>query len=170
MYANREQEATMSVLRGLSYNLHILEAMAFNRKDGIDKVNELLNPIISHLVKIAIVDENRDYYVKHWQHEVLIWLDSIDYVCNNLKNKTRLKYRDYMLCLNDDLGDVSCVKRHIRHFRIKWGRIPPKLMQYDLQELHKQIRAILEAQFLAMSQNSWDEQTLITNKIYKGFI
>ena len=70
----------MGVIQGLLYNLHILEAMAFNRKDGIDKVNDLLNPIIHHLVKIAIYthSKDRDIQVEGWENEILNWLEQID--------------------------------------------------------------------------------------------
>lgn len=45
---------------------YVLEVMAFSRADGLKELNAKLNPIISHLIKIAIIDEHRDIYVRHW--------------------------------------------------------------------------------------------------------
>ena len=94
---------------------YVLEVMAFSRADGLKELNAKLNPIISHLIKIAIIDEHRDIYVKHWQHEVLGWLEDINFVCNNLKKGKSLRLINYLTCLQDDLGKES-----------RWGDEPPK--------------------------------------------
>lgn len=156
----------MPVIQGLLYNLHILEAMANNRKDGIDKVNDLLTPIIEHLVKIAIYNysKDREVQVKGWENEVLNWLEQIDDYCNSLKDNKRLKFKDYMLCLNDDLGRDDIVRRKVNIITRRYKHC------YDVEnftELRQTLWQILEAQFKVMSVDVWCEQTLKENENYK---
>lgn len=151
----------------LAYNFHILKAMATHRKKGIDFVNSLLNQIIRHLVKIALYNErDRDIQVQGWEVEILVWLDEIDYKCNNLKGNKSLTLKDYTLCLNDDLGNDGLMFRTIRNVKRKmsnvtlWVEIPPpdlRLLVYD----------ILQSQFKAMAQGKWSENLLLENESYK---
>ena len=156
----------MGVIQGLLYNLHILEAMAFNRKDGIDKVNDLLNPIIHHLVKIAIYthSKDRDIQVEGWENEILNWLEQIDEFCNNLKNGKQLKLADYMLCLKDDLGQTHLVRSKIN----RWSRAYKGKCNRDTdaEALRLTLWDILETQFKDMSNKCWDEFSLTNHNLY----
>lgn len=124
---------------GLKYDLHILLAMSFGIKEGIDEVNANLNPIISHLIKIAIIDENRDIYIKGWQKEILAWLGRIYKKCNNLKGGSSLKLKDYKLCLDDDLGRNSLIEAHIIDIELSWGENEPKERSYNVGKLRNSI-------------------------------
>lgn len=161
----------MSVLKGyistIAYHIHTLEAMAFGRKEGLEKVNDLLNPIIDHLTKIAIYNHSKDRTenAKHWQNEILGWLEYLDEFCNNLKDGKRLKLKDYMLCLGDDLGRDSIVKRKVNKISRKYEGLCHKID--DPAELREILWNILEAQFKAMSGEEWDKNTLIQNRLYK---
>lgn len=162
----------MSVLKGyinsLKYDLHILEAMAFKRKAGIDKLNEQLTPIIHHLVKIAIyktTNKDRDENVEHWENEVLDMLDDIYDTCNSLKHGKRLKFKDYMLCLGDDLGRESQVQSKInmwsRKYKNKCNR------DTDAESLRIKLWSILEAQFKGMANQKWSDFSLTNHPDYK---
>lgn len=157
----------MSVLQGLLYNLHILEAMAFNRKDAIDKVNELLSPIIEHLVKIAIYkqsNKDRNIQVEGWESEILNWLEQIYIHANKLKKRNQLKLRDYLLCLGDDLAHSSIVRAEIN----KWCRAYKDKCNRDTdaETLRLTLWNILETQFKDMSNRCWDEFSLINHPLY----
>lgn len=161
----------MSVLKDLTHNLLTLEAMANGRADGIAKVNSLLNPIITHLIKLAIIDDiSRDIYVEGWQHEVLNWISDINFTCNNLKGGKRLKLRDYLRCLQDDLGSEARVRSHITRIKLKWGRTPPATRAYSLKGLRDVLWALLETQFKALSNDSWDVSTLTECADYKSLL
>lgn len=156
----------MGILSSLRYQLHILEAMAFSRKEGIDKVNALLNPIIHHLIKIAIYTYTKDraLQVQGWETEVIEWLEQINEHCNNLKDSRQLKLADYMLCLTDDLGQTHLVRSKIN----KWSRIYQGKCKRDTdaEALRLMLWDILKAQFKAMSETNWDEQSLLTHPKY----
>ena len=158
----------MGILKNLSYDLHILEAMANNRKDGINKVNELLNPIIWHLIKIAIYNNPKDRVeqVEHWGDEVLNWLEQIYLFCINLKKHNSLKLRDYKLCLDDDLGREVLVRSKYNALRRKYEAIQVK----DFEQLRHILYSILEAQFKAMAELEWDIATLKQNPKYKDLV
>lgn len=155
------------MLKTLKYQLHILEAMANNRKDGIDTVNANLNQIILHLCKIATYNDTLDRYiqVEGWTSEILNWLDLIDYKCNNLKRNTRLKLKDYMLCLQDDLGRDDLVYRSVR--RAKKLMKTDRVVEPNISELRQTLWVILEAQFKAMADGSWDDEVLTENEMFK---
>ena len=157
----------LTFFKDIKYDLHILEAMANNRKDGIDTVNENLNQIILHLCKIAIYDDSRDRSVQvdGWETEILNWLDLIDYKCNNLKKQNRLKLKDYLLCLNDDLGRDDLVFRSVR--RAKKLMKTDKVTKPNISELRKILWEILEFQFKAMARGGWDDDILLKNPSYK---
>lgn len=156
----------MKFIDDLKYQLHILEAMSFGRAEGLKEVNAKLNPIIDHLSKIAMYSyqKDRDEQVKHWQGEILEWLAQIDFKCNNLKKDNKLKFKDYMLCLQDDLGRASRVRARWTRYRLRYDN---KVKQpTDYEALRQQLWAILEAQFKAMSVDMWEIETLTENADY----
>lgn len=147
-----------------------LKAMAFSRAEGLKELNAKLNPIISHLIKIAIIDEHRDIYVRHWQHEVLGWLEDINFVCNNLKKGKSLRLVDYLTCLQDDLGKESRVRAHIGRIESRWGEVPPKFKPYNITKLHKTLKSILESQFAIMAEDRWSKQSLLDDLTYRTLL
>ena len=155
----------MPVIQGLLYNLHILEAMAFNRKDAMDFVESQQNEIIKHLIKIAIYNENdREAQIKHWQNEILGWLEQSDDKGNNIKRGNHLKLRDYKLCLNNDLHTPSRITRLTRI--VKRELAVNRHLVYDDDALFNLIYQILLAQYVAMADDKWGHNTLIQNKNY----
>lgn len=153
-------------LARLKYQLHILEAMANNRKDGIDKVNGLLNPIIKHLIKIAIYSHSKDRagYVTHWEDEILEWLFQVDEYCNNLKQGGRLKLKDYMTCLQDDLARDRLVESKCNHIAHNYKGLVLKTIDYSL--LRRILWQVLELQFKEIANDSWNPQCLLSNSDY----
>lgn len=157
----------MGILKSISYDLHILEAMANSRSDGIKKVNKLLNPIVEHLVKIAIYSYKKDraVQVEGWQKEIVKWLVQINRYCNNLKKNNKLKLSDYILCLNDDLGEPHLAKNHALYVECLYeGKC---LEVNNPEQLRHILYSILEEQFKAMATQSWDINTLKQNPKYK---
>lgn len=163
----------MSVLKGyissLKYNLHTLEAMAFGRKDGLEKVNDLLNPIILHLVKIAVyktTNKDRTEQIKHWESEIIEWLYQIYEFCDNLKHGKRLKFKDYMLCLDDDLGRESLVRVKMMRCDMTYKGKCFTYKDTDPEALRLKLWAVLEAQFRAMAGGKWVQETLTEHAEY----
>lgn len=142
--------------------------MANSRKDGIDKVNELLNPIIWHLIKIAVYNNPKDRaeQVEHWEGEILNWLEQIFEFCSNLKRNNSLKFRDYILCLTDDLSREVLVRSKFLSIRRQYkGQV---IQDPNHEHIRKQLWAILEQQFKAMADGSWSNSTLLDMSIYKN--
>ena len=160
----------LTFFKDIKYDLHILEAMANNRADGIKKVNSLLNQIILHLIKIAIYNwkNDRTTQVEGWQDEIVGWLDQIDVYCNNLKKNNQLKFKDYMLCLQDDLGKTHLVTSKVRSCCIKYKGKCNKLM--DCEPLRKILWGILEQQFKDISKTRWDIESLTQHKGYQSLV
>lgn len=155
------------MLKALKYHLHILEAMAFSRDKAMDFINSIQDEIIEHIIKIAIYDgKDRQTLITHWENEILEWLAQIDRKSNKLKKQRALKLKDYILLLNDDLPRAYTVIGHIRVVKrklapnTKWRELEP---QYLLDTLY----ALMEAQYQAMSQQQWDEDTLLNHELYK---
>lgn len=162
----------MAVLQGLindiKYNLIVLEAMAFGRKEAMDFINSIQDEIIIHLVKIAIYDEkDRDNVIKHWQQEILGWLRQINRKANKIKQGRHLKLQDYMLCLNDDMPQANVMDITVDDIKFYMSKCK-KWRDITSADLHRSVYAILLAQYEAMSKIHWKTETLINNPTYKA--
>lgn len=157
----------MGILQDIKYYAHILEAMAFNRKDAMDFVESQQDEIIKHLIKIAIYNDiDRPTQTRHWEGEILGWLEQSDDRGNNIKKNKSLKLDDYLLCLNNDLPNPSRITRLTRIVKRKLGGDILDWFEYSDPILYDLIYKVILAQYTDMARGVWNHESLTTNKDY----
>ena len=89
-----------------------LAEMAYNQKFSLDKIETLTYPLLEHILKIWLMPDSQD--IKHWESEVVNFIDAIDRMCNLKSKKRRPEYNTLLHRFQNLLEEKTiekCLKR-----------------------------------------------------------
>ncbi len=146
------------------------------KKEALKLLDENLAKIVANLVRIAVIERNKEARFELWEREIVDWLNEIYRKCENLDYSYRIRGKEYydaikrafikpkvvidsalMDFCDDDLYESDEKKVDSR-----------TLEAINHNRLHKAIYEILCEQFKVMKELNWHKKTFTRDFRYSA--
>ncbi len=149
------------------------------KKEALKLLDENLAKIVANLVRIAVIERDKEARFEVWEREIVEWLNEIYYKCGNLKYGGKITYSDYDDALKNALSNPKVVfDTALMDFSDDdfyssdekkadlWRGRENICHEYKLQD----IIFVIRQQFWAMRELRWDKKTFTREFMYAKYI
>ena len=146
------------------------------KKEALKLLNENVAKIVANLVRIAVIERDKEARFEIWEREIVDWLNEIYRKCENLDYRYRIRGVEYydavkrafikpkvvidtalMDFCDDDLYESDKDKADFR-----------TLESISYERLHRMIYDILCEQFKVMKELNWHKKTFTRDFRYSA--
>lgn len=126
--------------------------MARSRQSAIDKIDDVIPQICSHVLKILVTKDDVEQNLNHWENELLNWFMQISR-WSHLKGNRRLKLKDYQVEFANHF-QKSTILASLVVMKYRYTILP-----FDISVLVRTLKDFCNSLFEAVSDKNEDKFT-----------
>ncbi len=146
------------------------------KKEALKLLDENLAKIVANLVRIAVIERDKEIRFEVWEREIIEWLNEIYLKCENLDYNYRIRGKEYYdaikrafikpkVVIDSALMDFSDDDLYERDEKKVDSRTLEAINHY---RLHRVIYDILFEQFKIMKELNWHKTTFTQDFNYSA--
>ena len=148
-------------------------------KEALKLLDENLAKIVANLVRIAVIERDKEARFELWEREIVEWLNEIYLKCENLKYGGKITYIDYDDALKNALSNPKVVFDTALmdfcdddFYKSDEDRADSWRGRENISHGHilMKIKYVIHQQLWAMEELQWDKKTFTREFEYVKYI